>query len=153
MWWIQSYTTELAGLGTQAFDIWGQMFISESWRSWHVSDRKELTTYTAPTISRTVLPNLPPSQYIIHCIRRRTCLFVSLFLNHGFVIGQGNGSLYYLSSGEISWFKSGLFLCTNEPPVLISNMLFYIFLAWVSAVGQPFCNWETCARTWLIMYF
>lgn len=138
----ESNHTQLNWLGRvhRAFDIWGQMFKSESWRSWHVSDRKELTRYTAPTISHTVLTDLSPFQYIIHRIRRRACLFISLFLNHGFVMGQGDGSLCYLSSREVSYSKSGPLLCSNEPPVLISNMLLLIFLAWVSAIGQPFCN-------------
>lgn len=55
-------------------------------------------------------------------------------------MGQGDGSLCYLSCREISYFKSGPLLCSNEPPVLIPNMLLLIFLAWVSAIGQPFCN-------------
>lgn len=76
----ESNHTQLNWLGRvhRAFDIWGQMFKSESWRSWHVSDRKELTRYTAPTISHTVLTDLSPFQYIIHHIRRRACLFISL---------------------------------------------------------------------------
>lgn len=108
----ESNHTQLNWLGWvhKAFDIWGQMYKSESWRSGHVSDREELRRYTAPTIAHTVLTNMSTSQYIIHCIRRRACVFVSLFLHHCFAMGKGDTSLYHLSRGETSCFKSEPFL-------------------------------------------
>lgn len=35
----ESHRAEFARLAAEAFDIWGQMFKSQSWRSWRVLDR------------------------------------------------------------------------------------------------------------------
>ena len=135
----------------KAFDIWGQMYKSGSWRSWHVSDREELRRYTAPTISHTVLTNMSPSQYIIHHIRRRAYLCVSLFLHSGVMMGQGDASLHCLSRGEIILFQIWTF--SSVLMSFLFGLLLYIFLAQVPDIGQPFSNWKTCAWTWFIMVF
>lgn len=137
----------------KAFDIWGQMFISESWRSCHVSDRKELRRCTVFTISCTVLTNPSPSQYIIHRIKK--VMFVCLFVFTAWLCYGARWCQLVLPVKRGNYLVSNLdpSFCINEPLVLFFNMLLYIFIAWVSATGQPFYNWKTCAPTWLIMYF